>query len=110
MTIAGLFSRRAPEPELRCIRCAGTRRLVTDDGPPVCLPCLYRDGRAAGFPCDLTDGQVALLQDAHGDAVRLVRTPGLRLAWRWVANWPTGGEVGLGISVDALLRQIGADL
>lgn len=89
MKVADLFGPR-------CIHCAGADHLITEDGPTVCWMCVQRFGRAAGDPESLSYGEARMLQEAHGDVLRLGQRPGpieleaggrwrtrVELAWVW---------------------------
>lgn len=69
---------------------------LAGDGAAVCLACVYRLGDAARDPERLTDGERALLAEAHGDVVRLVRVDVGATSypcWYWTSEWPVGCEV-----------------
>lgn len=69
----------------RCVRCWGTRKLILDDGDPVCAPCVKLNGDAAAFPWHLAYMELRMLAEAHGlDIVRGV--------WAWPESWPGVGD------------------
>lgn len=91
MTIPDLFQRPT-----ECFHCGERDRIITGDGHIVCRPCIYRFGHAAGDPESLTYGEARMLQEAHGDVLRLGYRPGpiepdalgrhrtrMTLAWVW---------------------------
>ena len=61
----------------RCHHCAGADSLITEDGPTVCWMCVQRFGRAAADPESLSYGEARMLQEAHGDVLRLGHRPGM---------------------------------
>lgn len=75
-----------------CIVCAGTsgHPAIEGDGEPVCLPCIYRCARAAD-PMTLTQGEYHLLNEMHGDVVRLVWVND-HAEWKWSWDWPGVGD------------------
>jgi hypothetical protein len=91
-----LFGYHAPAPVVPpassvCVRCDGRsgHPVIDGEGAAICMPCLYRNGRAAADPSRLTSAEAELLLTAHGDVVSLVRvdvgfTAFWRCAWREV--------------------------
>ena len=95
MNIADLFQRRAQPPDT-CQRCEGRsgRPVISGEGSKVCLPCVLRNGRAAGDPSSLSAGEARMLAEAHHEVVRLVRVevPGGGFwKWYWRSDWPQAG-------------------
>lgn len=95
--LLALFRFNTPPPVLwaACSKCDGRsgQPPIEGDGPPICLPCIYRNARAAADPTWLTDGEARMLVEAHGDVVRLVRVSGpygSYWKWGWTTSWPTG--------------------
>ena len=64
---------------------------IEGDGFPVCAPCIYRIGRAANAPLDLTWAEVQLLDAMPGDVVRLRDCNAHGFCWEWDRSWPTTG-------------------
>ena len=90
MTIPELFQ------PAQCHHCGERDRIIEGDGHIVCRPCIYRFGHAAGDPESLSYGEARMLQEAHGDVLRLGHRPGrierqanghhrtrMELAWVW---------------------------
>jgi hypothetical protein len=69
MPMMALSTRTSPS----CLTPGCSRAAITGDGPAPCWACLYRFGRAAADPEALTDGEVVVLLEAHGDVVELYR-------------------------------------
>lgn len=90
MKIADLFRRsdRRPEPS-RCICGSTLHHAIDGDGPLVCPALMLRAGDAAARPGELSEGVLAMLQEAHGEVVELVevRLPrGRVVVWRWLVD------------------------
>lgn len=95
--LLGLFGYTPPATPERpaCVRCGGRsgHAPIDGDGAGICLPCLYRNGRAAADPSSLTAGEALMLAEAHGDCVTLVQVVlpvGVTHVWRWTPDWPVG--------------------
>ena len=84
-----LFGRRAEPPVVRTCAVPGCDRpAITGDSPTApCWPCLYRFGHAVASPEILTDGEVVMLAEAHGDVVELVTSHRpYRQRWVWLGE------------------------
>ncbi len=68
-----------------CRHCGGPA--VTGEGAAVCKECIYRYGSVAAHPERLSQGEAAMLLEAHGDRVSLAyvaaRGQRGRLVWVW---------------------------
>jgi hypothetical protein len=76
---------------MSCVVCAGTsgHPPIEDDGDPVCVPCVYRIGRIVADPSPLTQGELHLIYDMHGDVSVLVWDDFTdAFKWRWIGDWP----------------------
>lgn len=70
-------------PPPRCPTPGCDRPAITGDGPDSpCWACLFRFGDAAARPDSLSDGEIALLLEAHGDVVELVQVARVQ-RWGW---------------------------
>lgn len=95
--------RRAAEPPPpRCSVPGCPRPAILDDGPNTpCWACLFRFGDAANRPDVLSDGEVVMLLEAHGDVVELIAAPvmrghrkvGIVQRWAWRQPAATGADV-----------------
>ena len=63
---------------------------ISGEGYAVCLPCVYRIGRATD-PMTITQGEYHLIDQLHGDVVRLVWVND-RAEWKWSWDWPGVGD------------------
>ena len=73
-------------PDLSCAVPGCRHPAITDDGPGTpCMPHVLMFGHAAAAPEILSDGEVLILLEAHGDVVKLEteRRP-YRQWWRWL--------------------------
>ncbi len=71
--------------DLHCVHCRGTRHIIADDGPPVCVMCIDLLGSIAADPSRTDERILVALCKAHGDVVELLGGP---LHWHWTAPWP----------------------
>ena len=67
-----------------CRVCLGAslHPVMEPEGGSVCLACIYRLGRAAGFPDTLSVMEAIALEEQHGDVVT-IEPGGTGFVWVW---------------------------
>jgi hypothetical protein len=80
-----------------CQRCDGAsgHPPIPDDGFPVCVVCVYREGKLAADPLNAPIGIVADTWAAHEDVVDLRRCWKHIECWDWTRTWPDARDLTL---------------